>query len=162
TSVPTIDLVGGGGTGATAVALIQPAVLAINLTNGGSGYTSVPAVELLGGGGIGATASATVSGGTVTAINITNRGVGYTTPPTVQFSGGGGSGAAATALVSAGVREYLMHVITSGKYAVTELGTGGTPSAWVFVNDIQANLDLFWSLYHSLYVSQLYLTAGHG
>ena len=93
---------------------------------------------------------------------IRNAGGPYSRPPAVQFSGGGGSGAAATALVSAGVREYLMHVIASGKYAVTELGTGGTPTAWVFVNDIQANLDLFWSLYHSLYVSQLYLTAGHG
>ena len=41
-----------------------------------------------------------------------------------------------------------------------EVRVGGTRVG--IVNDIQANLDLFWSLYHSLYVSQLYLTAGHG
>lgn len=56
-SVPTVSITGGGGTGATATAVvIQGVVTAINLTNAGSGYTSLPAVTLSGGGGTGATA----------------------------------------------------------------------------------------------------------
>ena len=42
---PTVTLNGGGGTGATAVAVVDGgAVVSLALTGGGSGYTSVPSV----------------------------------------------------------------------------------------------------------------------
>ena len=60
-------------------------VSAINVSNGGSGYTSTPVVTLSGGGGSGATATAVVTNGVVTAINIGNIGSGYTSAPTVTI-----------------------------------------------------------------------------
>ena len=67
--------------------MIQP-ILAINMTNVGSGYdpNSPPDISILGGGGSGATATAIVSaGGEVVGTQITNRGSGYTTSPSVTF-----------------------------------------------------------------------------
>jgi FtsP/CotA-like multicopper oxidase with cupredoxin domain len=78
----------GGGTGATATAVINVAtgqVTAIGVTNGGSGYTSAPGIIFTGGGGFGAWATATVAGGAVTAITVTNGGSGYTSAPTLTI-----------------------------------------------------------------------------
>lgn len=61
-SAPTVNLTGGGGSGATAVAVLDgDKVAAINITNSGSGYTSAPNVTLTGGSGTGAAATATVN-----------------------------------------------------------------------------------------------------
>nr|WP_268795037.1 phage tail tube protein [Pseudomonas fluorescens] len=61
-SAPTVNLTGGGGSGATAVAVLDgDKVAAINITNPGSGYTSAPNVTLTGGSGTGAAATATVN-----------------------------------------------------------------------------------------------------
>ena len=54
---PLVRITGGGGTGATAVATIDPdtgAVTSLQITNPGEGYTSAPTVQLVGGGGSGA------------------------------------------------------------------------------------------------------------
>lgn len=63
TSAPTVTLTGGGGTGATAVAVLGTGatagqVVAINITAPGTGYTTAPTVALTGGQGSGAAASA--------------------------------------------------------------------------------------------------------
>jgi hypothetical protein len=79
-------LVDWGGSGAIATATVSSSVTAINVTNGGSGYTSAPTINISGGGGSNATATATVSGGHVTAVNVTNGGSGYTSAPTITFS----------------------------------------------------------------------------
>lgn len=56
-SAPTVTFTGGGGTGATGVALIASgAVISITLTNTGAGYLTAPAISFSGGGGSGATA----------------------------------------------------------------------------------------------------------
>ena len=57
TSAPTVAISGGGGSGATAEAVINSAgqVVSISITNQGTGYTSAPSVSLSGGGGSGAT-----------------------------------------------------------------------------------------------------------
>jgi autotransporter-associated beta strand protein len=68
---PVVTISGGGGTGATAVANINPltgALTGITITNPGVGYTSVPGVTLSGGSGAGASVgtiatTANVSGG---------------------------------------------------------------------------------------------------
>ncbi len=60
TSVPTVLFSGGGGSGATATAVVtQGIVTGITLTNAGANYSTLPAVTLSGGGGSGATAEAT-------------------------------------------------------------------------------------------------------
>ena len=60
TSAPTVNITGGGGTGAKAVATVSAggAVTGITLTSGGSGYTSAPVINISGGGGTGAAAVA--------------------------------------------------------------------------------------------------------
>ena len=58
---PNVAISGGGGTGATATAIISSgSVIAINVTAEGSGYTSVPTVTITGGSGTGAAATATL------------------------------------------------------------------------------------------------------
>ena len=52
TSVPRGSITGGGGSGATATAVLGDGkITAIRVTNKGSGYTSTPTVTLTGGGG---------------------------------------------------------------------------------------------------------------
>jgi FtsP/CotA-like multicopper oxidase with cupredoxin domain len=63
TSAPTIQILGGGGTGATATATVAAgSVTAITLTNPGTGYSFTPTVSILGGGGRNAAAVANVRG----------------------------------------------------------------------------------------------------
>jgi hypothetical protein len=62
TSAPTVNITGGGGTGATATAQIADGkVTGFTITNPGTGYTSAPTVAFTGGSGTGAAASAVVS-----------------------------------------------------------------------------------------------------
>jgi hypothetical protein len=61
------------------------AVTAVNVTNGGSGYTTARAVVFAGGGGSGAAATAVLSNGVITGITVTNGGSGYTSAPTVYL-----------------------------------------------------------------------------
>ena len=80
---------GGGGTGATAVVKVSGGqVTAINVTNGGSGYTVAPTLVInTFGSGSGATATATVSNGAVTGFSVTAPGSGYTNTPLITISG---------------------------------------------------------------------------
>jgi len=102
-----IDTAFGGGTGATARAIVgglggtkgtltaelgelnsiglpgPTQVNKINITNGGQGYTSPPTISITGGGGNGATAVCTVLDGVITEIIVTSTGAGYTSAPTV-------------------------------------------------------------------------------
>jgi hypothetical protein len=89
TSVPTVTISGGGGSGATAVATIRTVpngfdasgaqlwkteVGTATLTNPGTGYTSSPTVTLNGGGGTGATAEARLSA--TRTLTFSNLGAG--------------------------------------------------------------------------------------
>jgi hypothetical protein len=70
TSPPAVTLTGGGGSGATAVAVVDAggAVTGINITSGGSGYSAAPIVSFSGGG----SGSPSPTGATATAnLNIT-------------------------------------------------------------------------------------------
>lgn len=77
-------------------------VSAINVTNGGSGYTTPPTVVIAPSPTLdNATAFASVQNGVVTAINIVEAGSGYSTIPAISFIPvGGGTGATATAITS--------------------------------------------------------------
>jgi hypothetical protein len=112
-------------------------VLAITVTNDGTGYTSTPTVTISAPSltyGTTATAVATVVSNKVSAITVTNAGSGYTSAPTVTISGGGGSSATATASVSAlapaGLR--LIRQFTNRLFAV---GTG-TNRNTLYASDI--------------------------
>ena len=112
-------------------------VLAITVTNDGTGYTSTPTVTISAPSltyGTTATAVATVVSNKVSAITVTNAGSGYTSAPTVTISGGGGSSATATASVSAlataGLR--LIRQFTNRLFAV---GTGASRNT-LYASDI--------------------------
>jgi hypothetical protein len=131
---PSVVISGGGGSGATASAVLagRP-VASIAVTNGGFGYRTTPNVTITGGGGSGATAKATVTNRIVTAVTLITAGVGYTSAPTVTFSGGGGFGARATAALAAS--GPITVKLTSGGSgfvsAPTISFTGGTGSGAV-------------------------------
>lgn len=80
-SGPRIEIIGSGGSGATAEAVITESVITdIVVTNPGSGYpagTTLVSIDSSPGPGSGATAVATVSGGQVTSIAVTSGGSGY-------------------------------------------------------------------------------------
>ncbi len=62
TAAPTVSLTGGGGTGATAQAVVSGGVVtSVFVLTAGSGYTSNPTVAFSGGGGSGAAATAIAS-----------------------------------------------------------------------------------------------------
>ena len=59
---PTVSITGGGGNGASAVAVVSNGIITnINLTSRGTGYTSIPTVTISGGGGAAANATAVVN-----------------------------------------------------------------------------------------------------
>ncbi len=102
--LPAVDvaLTGGGGTGATAAATVDAqtgAVLTIDVTNPGSGYTSAPTVDFTSSTGTGAAATAIVDySGVVNAITVDVAGAGYTAPAVAITGGGATTVATATAL----------------------------------------------------------------
>lgn len=71
TSAPTVSFVGGGGTGATAHAVLTGnKVTSVVVDAGGTGYTSAPTVVFSGGGGFGAQATATLNTGAVDTVTV--------------------------------------------------------------------------------------------
>jgi hypothetical protein len=101
TLAPSVNITGGGGSGAAATATITGgAVTLITLTNPGSNYTSAPTVMLTGGGGHGALAAATLVPQSVAGITVIDGSTNFTGVPTLTLKGGGGSGATATAIMS--------------------------------------------------------------
>ena len=98
TSSPTVSFVGGGGTNAAAVAgllTFATGTIAVNVTNGGIGYTNAANLVItITGNGANAAAKGIISGGQVTQVVVTNPGNGYTTG-NVAISGGGGTNASA-------------------------------------------------------------------
>ncbi len=73
---------------ASAVRNSRGEITAVNLINGGSGFTVAPTVIITGGttGGYGARAVATISGGVITGIKVISKGGGYTATPSVTIT----------------------------------------------------------------------------
>jgi hypothetical protein len=151
TSAPSVRFEGGGGSGATATATVDPVsktVTAVTLTNPGSNYTSAPQILLEGGGGSGAIATAVrrTSGGNlsagIVAITVVNSGEKYASAPTVALSGGGGSGATAVATINPATGRVLSIQVTNGGAgytsdpAVTLSGGSGQGATAVAVRGI--------------------------
>jgi len=123
-SKPTVEITGGGGTGAAAEVVVNGSLTSFDVTAGGSGYTESPLVSIVGGNGSGATAQAVITGGRVTRILVEQGGSGYTAQPSVSITGGGGTGAEATANVRGSIQSVN----------ITNFGTGYTSLPTVRVN----------------------------
>ncbi len=80
---PTVTISGGSGSGAAIgnIDITDGTVTAIEVTNGGSGYSvsNPPTITINGGGGSGASAKAKIENGKITGIEISNKGTGYIT-----------------------------------------------------------------------------------
>lgn len=73
-------------TTATASAqIINGFIVALNVIDGGEGYSTPPAVTISGGGGSGATATAIISRGVVTGFNMISAGAGYSGTPKITI-----------------------------------------------------------------------------
>jgi hypothetical protein len=97
TTNPGITFTGGGGSGASATAIMSPTSLSgIAITDPGFGYTSAPTITIPGG-NPNATATATIQGTGIEGILVTFGGTGYLGkhPPTLNISGGSGATASA-------------------------------------------------------------------
>ncbi|MFO0966752.1 MAG: PKD domain-containing protein, partial [Gemmataceae bacterium] len=130
---PTVTFSGGGGTGATATAVLGKGVASITVTNGGS-YATAPAVTFTGD-GVGAAGTAILdSNGAVIGVDITSAGSGYTSPPTITFAPSDNGGATATGSViladtGSVVRVDIVNAGTGYTSAPTISFSGGGASA---------------------------------
>lgn len=124
-----------GGIQAEASATISGGVVvAVVLTNVGSGYTSAPSVTFSSGA---AAATAVLNTGTVNSITLTNAGTGYTSPPSVTITGGGGANAAAIASINTFKTGTVSVLVTNGgagytnaaNTVVTFSGSGSSAAA---------------------------------
>ena len=137
---PTVTISGGGGTGATATAILSGGlVTGIQMTNNGTGYTTTPSLAFTLGtqlaAGIAPTADGNANNFCVTSIaltpSVTARGSGYTTPPVVNVAPPA-SGTPATATAVLGGLTSASFTITPGTRTysvaptVTISGGGGT------------------------------------
>ena len=88
TVAPRVSFLGGGGSGAEAVATIGDGIVGIiTVTEGGSGYTIPPTVSFVGISSIQAQAVSSINdAGSVTEIRIINSGLGYTSVPQINIA----------------------------------------------------------------------------
>ena len=133
-NVPAVNISGGGGTGASATAVLdQYGIGKINVLTQGSGYSSSLTALITdgsGGTGTGATALVTVSAGKITAITVTNQGYGYSNPQ-ISFSPAGGGGATFSFEYTGVVTN--VNVVTEGTGYTTAPTVSVLPSTGVFI-----------------------------
>jgi autotransporter-associated beta strand protein len=135
---PNVTITGGGGTGASATAVLTSGIVSgITITNAGVGYTSAPTLAFTGGtvtnAGTNPTSTGNATNFVVVGIQVTNPGSGYTSAPSVTFSSGTGTTAAANlSLVTLGAASSIGGTgdmiinpgITGGSNTLTKVGAG--------------------------------------
>ena len=127
-SAPRVVITGGGGTGATAVAVVAGGVVtAINLTSPGTGYTSEPSVSLIAGSG--AQLNATIGGGSaLKSVVVVNSGSGYTSVPSVTIG---------APSLPGGVNATAVASINNGRVtgiSITNAGSGYTSQPGIVID----------------------------
>jgi hypothetical protein len=105
----------------------QGAVVAVTMTNQGSGYTSIPSVVFTPtNGGSGASGIAVLGTGSlsqkVIRVDITSGGAGYMTAPHISFTGGGGINAAATCSIVVNTDNTYEHFGDNNKFKKESIG----------------------------------------
>lgn len=104
-------------------------VLAVQIIDGGTGYTNEPAVVFSGGGAsTDATGVAQGTADSITNVIIVTPGVGYTSTPTVTFAGPAGGGDTATGTALIGYNGITAITVSDG-------GVGYTSTPQVVVTD---------------------------
>ncbi len=111
-SIPTVDVSGGGGTGA-GVTITSMRVANVVINNTGFGVTVVPSISIISQVGSGAAGIASMGIG---RVNVVGFGSGYNLPPTVTVTPVGSSGVGASVVAGLG--------ITSSNITVTNPGFG--------------------------------------
>lgn len=137
---PTITFSGGGGSGASARAIVSSdgTLQWIYLTSEGLGYTSEPTVNISGGGGGAATAFLNLPIKIISSIDVDTSGSSYETPPTIFITGGGGTGATAVSQINSD-GEVVTVKMTAYGYGYTSVpdvtpGGGGGSGATFTAN----------------------------
>ena len=151
TNAPKVTIMGGGGSGASAVATIdaQGVVNSIKLVASGSGYTGTPSILIEDPPfpPTQAKGTANLVNGFITGVTLSEQGHGYgLTAPPVTFLGGGGSGAEGVAVVENGkVTRVVMTATGSGYTSVPKVLIAvppGYPSLSIRVNQVTVNLNV--------------------
>jgi hypothetical protein len=141
-SVPTVTAFGGTGSGVAITASIaNGAVVSLQVTNPGTGYSPSDVVQLAftgGGSDSSAILQSVLTAGAIGDVELISGGSGYTGVPTVSFTGGGGgSGAAATAIVTGGAVTGVTLTNPGSGYTATPTvvfsGGGGSGASAVAV-----------------------------
>lgn len=127
-AAPTVTISGGGGTGATATAVLTGGVVSgITITKAGTGFTTAPAIAFSGGtvttAGTNPSGTGNAANFTVSALTLTTSGSGYTTVPSVSF--GSGTGTSATAQLSSTTLTAASIVGGSGNLTISNAISGG-------------------------------------
>jgi hypothetical protein len=136
-SPPSVTISGGSGTGATATAtVLAGAIVAITLTNPGTGFLAGDTLTVTIGTSAGtlATGTAVMTGKNIKDVQITSTGTyaladAGTYPLT--FSGGGGTGAAGTATLTVAANPPTVTFVTS--INITNTGAGYTSAPTVTI-----------------------------
>jgi CubicO group peptidase (beta-lactamase class C family) len=140
--VPAVQIIGGGGQGATALATVSngkvTAICPANpeatqcVARSGQGYLPPPQIEFAGGDPkTPAHAVAVIQGGSIVAIRLDSDGSGYQTAPTITITGGqlsGGEQAQATAHLTHGM-VVSVDVVNGGTQYVDPLTVLVDPGA---------------------------------
>lgn len=123
-SPPAVGITGGGGSGATATAVVGAGgVKTWTITNGGAGYDSGGSAIFLnepatGGTGTGATFDVTVTAGVITSISLssagTSPGASYLVSDTLSFGNLGGTGGGTAVITVDSLNTSEVQYITVG------------------------------------------------
>lgn len=157
---PSVQVVGGGGSGAKLEAIVVDGVLdEIKVINPGTGYNSTPELIISAPTSetAGAYAEATVVNGFVVDATVLRNGSGYMREPKVIVSGGGGQGAELLALVEDG-QVVKLEVLNPGSgYTSTPLiiiaEPDRPPEIYIKVKTVQVDLRLAVGKSYEIYSS---------
>ena len=132
TSTPTVSFTGGGGAGATALAILTSgSVASVTVTDGGSGFTGTPTLTVSGGAGNGATLTAILTAGVITSVTVNAAGSGYTSTPAIIVSAGLNNAASGSVAImpygisGGAIENYLSRVWLVNLYRPGVTPTGG-------------------------------------
>ena len=110
-AAPAVSIVGGGGSGATAIAHLEDhRVHSVEITHGGSGYVDPADIAFAGSAHTPAKAHLVVEGGRVVAVVVTEPGSGYAAAPAVTVTGGRAIGGGDATLVAKLFNGGVVHV----------------------------------------------------